>query len=125
MNLGVAMSKDRRATAARGGVKSRTPVPPSAIDEVADTLSGEIGRCAARATESAIVLESIGVQSFDITRDIFRDAGPAELLLLSHRIRGLVSHALSVLADLQCTAGRLDALAALRAAEPALETKET
>jgi hypothetical protein len=71
-----------------------------------------------------MVLESIGVQSFDITRDIFRNARSPELLLLSHRIRGLVAHALGVLAELQCIAGRLDALAALRAADPALEPTE-
>jgi hypothetical protein len=124
MNLGLPKSKDRGAPTTRSKALRGSPVAPSAIDEVADTLGGEVARCAARATEHAMVLESIGVQSFDITRDIFRNARSPELLLLSHRIRGLVVHALSVLAELQCIAGRLDALAALRAADPALEPKD-
>ena len=71
------------------------------------------------------VLESIGAQSFNVTSEIFRDARPAELLRLSHRMRGVVVHALGVLAELQCVAGRLDALAALRAVEPARAPRDS
>ena len=117
--MGKLKSMDRPAAASQG--RAEAPSVPSAIDEIADALSGEIARCAARATEHAMLLESIGAQSFDMTGQIFRDARSTELLLLSHRIRGLVGHAFGVLAELQCIAGRLDALAALRAAEPALE----
>ena len=94
--------------------------PPRAIDEMMDLLNGEVGRCATWATENAMLLESIATQSFALTGEIFRGARSAELLHLSHRMRGLVVHALGVLAELQCVAGRLDALAALKGVEPTL-----
>jgi hypothetical protein len=116
--MGKLKSKDRTANAAPRGVAA---VPPSPIDEVAGALSAEIARCAACATERALLLESISTQSFNMSTEIFQDARSDKLRQLSHRIRGLVAHALGVLAELQCVAGRLDALAALRAAESTLE----
>jgi hypothetical protein len=71
-----------------------------------------------------MLLESIATQSFALTGEIFRGARSAELLHLSHRMRGLVVHALGVLAELQCVAGRLDALAALRGVEPTVRRAE-
>jgi hypothetical protein len=120
MNLMIGKDKARHRTV-QGAPRKKESGGASAFDEVADTLSGEIARCAARATEYAILLESVGVQTFDATGEIFRDARSAELLQVSHRIRGLVGQALGVLAELQCIAGRLDALAALRAAGLVLE----
>lgn len=90
------------------------PVIPTPFDEVTDALGGEIGRCATRAAEQAILLESIGAQTFAVTDEIVRAAGAGTLLQRSHAIRGLVSHALGVLTELQCVAGRLDALATIR-----------
>src|SRR5688572_17303728 len=91
------------------------------VDERADAVSHEIGRCAARGTEQSVLLESISAQSFTLTGEIFRDADADELTYRSHSIRGLVVNALGVLAELQYVAGRLAALAALRAAERAEE----
>src|SRR5690242_15348194 len=86
---------------------------PTPFDEVTDALGGEIGRCATRASEQAMLLESIGAQTFAVTDEIARAAGAGTLLQRSHAIRGLVSHALAVLTELQCVAGRLDALATI------------
>jgi len=61
-----------------------------------------------------MLLESIGSQTFAVTDEIFRASGAGSLLQRSHAIRGLVAHALAVLTELQCVAGRLDALAAIR-----------
>ena len=87
---------------------------PARIDEVTDTVGGEIARCAVRAGEQAMLLESIGSQTFAVTGEIFRAEGASALLQRSHAIRGLVAHALAVLTELQCVAGRLDALATIR-----------
>jgi hypothetical protein len=92
----------------------RVPGVPTPLDEVTDALGGEIARCAARAAEQAMLLESIGSQTFVVTDEIFRDAGATRLIQRSHAIRGLVAHALAVLTELQCVAGRLDALATIR-----------
>ncbi len=92
----------------------RGPTAPTPYDEVTDALGGEISRCAVRAAEQAILLESIGSQTFAVTDEIFRAAGAGTLLQRSHAIRGLVAHALAVLTELQCVAGRLDALATIR-----------
>ena len=93
-------------------------------DEVAATLHSEITRCATRATEHAMLLESIAAHSFTLTGEIFPDSRAPDLLQLSHRIRGIVLQGLGVLAELQCVAGRLDALASLRAADPSLEPRD-
>ena len=45
-----------------------------------------------------------------------RDASSHELLRKAHEVKGLVAHARSVLADLQFQAGRMQTLAAIRAA---------
>jgi hypothetical protein len=100
----------------------RGPTAPTPYDEVTDALGGEISRCAARAAEQAILLESIGSQTFAVTDEIFRAAGAGTLLQRSHAIRGLVAHALAVLTELQCVAGRLDALATIRRVATAHET---
>jgi hypothetical protein len=92
----------------------RGPPAPTPYDEVSDALGGEIARCAVRAAEQAMLLESIGSQTFAVTDEIFRAAGAGTLLQRSHAIRGLVAHALAVLTELQCVAGRLDALATIR-----------
>jgi hypothetical protein len=68
-----------------------------------------------------MLLEGVGVQSLEATAEISRGASSAELRQLSYKFRGLVMQALGVLADLQCIAGRLDALAALRAVAPELD----
>ena len=100
----------------RSRIKPPPPrrAPPTPFDEVTDALGGEIARCAARAAEQAMLLESIGSQTFAVTNEIFRAAGAGTLLQRSHAIRGLVAHALAVLTELQCVAGRLDALATIR-----------
>jgi hypothetical protein len=85
--------------------------------EVSAALQSQIGRCAARANDQAERLQCIGDQAFAEVGEIFRDADPKQLLQRSNAIRGLVGHALSVLAELLCEAGRLDAFAALREAE--------
>jgi hypothetical protein len=92
----------------------RRPPIPTPFDEVTDALGGEISRCATRAAEQAMLLESIGSQTFAVTDEIFRTARASTLLQRSHAIRGLVAHALAVLTELQCVAGRLDALATIR-----------
>lgn len=93
--------------------------PPSLADELTASLGGEIRRCAMRAAEQAEVLESIGAHSFDLTCDIFPDCTAMDLSRRAHAIRGLVAHALGVIADLRGVAGALEALAALRLAESA------
>jgi hypothetical protein len=87
---------------------------PRSIDEVSDVLGGEIARCAVRAAEQAMLRERIGSQTFAVTDEIFRAGGAVILLQRSHALRGLVAHALAVLTELQCVAGRLDALATIR-----------
>src|SRR5690349_15463501 len=80
---------------------SSSSVPPTPFDEVTDALGGEIARCATRAAEQAMLLESIGAQTFAVTDEIFRASGAGTLLQRSHAIRGLVGHALAVLTELQ------------------------
>jgi hypothetical protein len=113
------MSKISRAPA--GAASGSTSI---AYTELVDALSGEIARCAARATEQARLLESIGAQSFGLVCEIYRDNDSDTLTRHSHNIRGLVVHGLTILAELQCVAGRLGALAALRAAEQAANVDE-
>lgn len=99
-----------------------TPVVPSIYpNEVSATLSGEIRRCVERAKYHAEFFESIAAESSELTCDIFRDDDAGKLLQRSHRLRGVVAHALTVLAELQCVAGELGAFAALRAAEQVQE----
>ena len=83
-----------------------------------DALGGEVSRCAGRAAEQAILLESIGAQAFAVTGELFRGCDAAVLLRRSHAIRGLVAHAFAVLTELQCVAGRLDALATIQGVAP-------
>jgi hypothetical protein len=64
--------------------------------------------------EHAVVLEGLGARALSQTTGLHRDARPEEIKDSASRIRSLVLHALSVLADLQLQAGRLDALSALR-----------
>jgi hypothetical protein len=103
--------------------KFRKPRAPSAslpavlVNDVAAAISFEIGRCAARANEQAAQLQSIGDQALDLVGEIMRGDGPRELFQRSSAIRGLVTHALTVLSSLQCEAGRLDVIASLRDAE--------
>jgi hypothetical protein len=111
---------ESRASRKAAGASS----PARALDEVADALRGEIVRCAAGATEQAILLESVGVQSLSVTAEIFSDVSAHELRQMSHRIRGLVVQGHGILAELQCVAGRLDAFASLKAVEPALEPND-
>ena len=87
--------------------------------ELSDALCEEISRCASRTVEQAELLESIGEQSFELVNEISSNADPQTLMRCSHGIRGLVMHSLIVLAELQRVAGRLDALATMRAAERA------
>jgi|GEM_PF-5261438 len=89
---------------------------PGSVNEVAAAVSAEISRCAMRAGDQAILLQSIGELACEATGEIFRDASPKDLGKHSTTIRGIVTHALAVLAALQCEGGRLDALAALRQA---------
>ncbi|MBX3260111.1 MAG: hypothetical protein KF782_10500 [Labilithrix sp.] len=93
--------------------------PAHTIRELCDAIRGEISRCAQHAAEQAELLESIGEQSFDTVGEIYSDSDSDALMRRSHRIRGLVVHGLVVLAELQSVVGRLDALAAMRAAERA------
>jgi hypothetical protein len=76
----------------------------------------EVAQTASRAAEHAAVLESIGSRAFEAAGVLRRDASGHELLRKAHEVRGLVAHALGVLADLQFQAGRMQALAAIREA---------
>jgi hypothetical protein len=106
--------------------RTRRPSSPAVrVNDVAAAMSFEIGRCAARANEQAAQLQSIGDQALDLVGEIARDDGPRELLQRSSGIRGLVTHALAVLASLQCEAGRLDVIASLRDAEALGDTEAT
>jgi hypothetical protein len=87
---------------------------PQPIDEVMASSSGEITRCARRAADHACLLESIGSLVVEMTCEVHKDSSSPELLRRARGIRGLVVHALGVLADLQCEAGRLDALAMIK-----------
>jgi hypothetical protein len=76
----------------------------------------EVAQTASRAGEHAAILESIGLRAFEAAGVLRRDASSHELLRKAHEVRGLVAHALGVLADLQFQAGRMQALAAIREA---------
>ncbi len=76
----------------------------------------EVAQTASRTAEHAGVLESIGARAFEAAGVLRRDASSHELLRKAHEVRGLVAHALGVLADLQFQAGRMQALAAIRQA---------
>lgn len=77
-------------------------------------LTAETRRCVARATEQAVLLESIAEEAADAIGDTTATAPAADLASRAHRLRGAVLHALVVLAEFQLVAGRLDALASLR-----------
>ena len=74
----------------------------------------EVAQTASRAAEHAAILESIGSRAFEAAGVLHRDASGTELLRKAHEVRGLVAHALGLLADLQFQAGRMQALAAIR-----------
>lgn len=94
-----------------------SPLKRAAVDEVGAAISGEVGRCVARASHQASLLESIAAQAFDLTCETFRDDDSDRLLARSHYLKGVVVHALQVVAELQCAVGELGALAAVRAAD--------
>ncbi|MCW5831347.1 MAG: hypothetical protein KIS78_02685 [Labilithrix sp.] len=91
----------------------------NAVLELAAAIRREVSRCAKHAVDQAELLESIGEQSFALVSEIHGSADAEALRRRSHGIRGLVVHTLVVLAEFQRVAGRLDALAAMRAAERA------
>lgn len=124
------MNSNIKKTRARMERPGPTRLPPpvavaasARVDEVGDALRAEIGRCGTRAVEQALLLDSVGAQAYQLTCEIYPDVVAGELRRRSHAIRGLVAHAHGVLAELQCVAGRLDALAVLRAAERATESE--
>ena len=86
-------------------------------DEVSATVSASIGRCVARAVDQGALMESIGSQVYAAVGELVRDATPSELLQKAHALRGLVLHGQAALADLQCVAGQLAALGAVREAQ--------
>lgn len=107
------------------GALPRQPPPRAGKNELAAALAAEIGRCVARANDHATRLQNIGDQALDVTGEIFRDASAKDLMQSSSQIRGIVNHALGVLAELQCEGGRLGALAALREAQSIDELEPT
>ncbi|MDX2054010.1 MAG: hypothetical protein SFV15_16535 [Polyangiaceae bacterium] len=84
------------------------------VAEFAARLASDIQQAAQRVDEQASRLQIIGEQAVVMTCTIFRDSGPRDLRQHSNAIRGIVGHALAILADLQCEAGRLEALADLK-----------
>lgn len=84
------------------------------ISDMTCAIGMEVAQTASRAAEHAVVLASIGAQAFEAAGVLNRDASSHELLRKAHEVRGLVAHALGVLADLQFQAGRMQALAAIR-----------
>jgi hypothetical protein len=76
-------------------------------------LQAQVGRAAARAAEQAVLLENVGAQAFDAIADMRRDSQGSELLSRAHHLRALVLHGMAVLAQLQCEAGSLEAMASL------------
>lgn len=105
-------SKARQPQTSETGTE--THPEPFLLVEVRAGLDLEIGRSLARATDQACILESIGAQAFEAIGDVQRRAPARELFHRSHRLRGVIHHALSILSELQFEAGRLDALAAIR-----------
>lgn len=94
-------------------------IPAITAAEFADlvcSLDAEVGRVAERAGEQAEILASISAQAHEVAGVLHRDSAGRELLRRSHELRGLVLHALGVLAELQFDAGRMQALAAVRQA---------
>jgi hypothetical protein len=87
------------------------------LADVQCAVEMEVAQTASRAGEHAAILESIGSRAFEAAGVLRRDASSHELLRKAHEVRGLVAHALGVLADLQFQAGRMQALAAIREAD--------
>jgi hypothetical protein len=99
------------------GKRKRRENDASAADarDVLAAADGELSRCAGRLGDLGAALEQIGHEAVDATGDIGQSLAAHELQGRAHRIRGLVSQGLSVLGELQSEAGRLHALASLRA----------
>jgi hypothetical protein len=99
--------------------RTRRDTAVAGIEDLLDmqcAVEMEVAQTASRAAEHAAILESIGLRAFEAAGVLRRDASGHELLRKAHEVRGLVAHALGVLADLQFQAGRMQALAAIREA---------
>lgn len=95
-------------------MKSRRTRVPTAADEVASALRGEIRRALTVAGEQSTLLQSIAVQVTALTGEGRVDSTAEELSQRAHELRGVVLHGLSVLSELQHVNGRLESLAAIR-----------
>ena len=76
----------------------------------------EVMQALGAAGEQADVLKHVAAAAHDTTTNVYRDSPSAELCECASRIRGVVLHGLTVLAELQAQAGRLEGLAAARLA---------
>jgi hypothetical protein len=110
-------SKARHRAVARKPNGDPTVTGTAVLVDIQCAVAMEVAHTASRAGEHASILESIGSRAFEAAGVLRRDASSHELLRKAHEVRGLVAHALGVLADLQFQAGRMQALAAIREAE--------
>jgi hypothetical protein len=101
--------KHRKSASAASKIRSN-PGP----DDVSATVSAIVGKCVARAVDQSASIQSIGSEVFAAVGELVRDATPSELLQKAHTLRALVLHGQAAFADLQCVAGQLSALAAIR-----------
>jgi hypothetical protein len=94
---------------------------PGLLEENAQILRAEVGRCAVRINEHVGRLSAVGSQAFYSTGGLSRDATADELRRLSADLRGVVCHAQALLGEIQSEVGRLDVLATFRELEVAVE----
>jgi hypothetical protein len=93
------MSSRRRSTP-----KSLVVVSQSAYRDLLVAFDAEIAAAATRAGDHAEVLGAIGAQAFEVAGLLGHHSSASELLRNAHQLRGLMIHALAVLAELQCDA---------------------
>ena len=109
----------RRGRIRRAAPRRERQQSPMSVADSQDLLCAvqvEVARVSARAGEHAAILESIGIQAFEAAGTLAADASASDLVRRAHETRGIVLHALAVLADLQAEVGRMQTLAAMRQA---------
>jgi hypothetical protein len=112
--------RPRLQKAARAPVQGMQ-VLPGLLEDNAQILRAEVGRCAVRINEHVGRLSAVGSQAFYSTGGLSRDATADELRRLSADLRGVVCHAQALLGEIQSEVGRLDVLATFRELEVAVE----
>jgi hypothetical protein len=82
--------------------------------ELAATLRGELRRAAARAGDAFEALQGLSALGLASTDELFPGATSRELRTFARQLRALAAESGRSVAEIECMAGRVEALASIR-----------